>query len=214
VWLTEPVTRGDFHRLRIVASDAPEHLARPGQAHRALLGTRATLHDHAPLCQTGFFGFQLLCAQGMCIAAASSYLAEHGTPRHPRELAKHRCINLRTPTNNGLCRWELKQKKRKLEVAVDGPLIVNENELALAAALQGVGLACLFEPQAEHHLGAGELVRVLHSWSPKFAGFYLYHPNRRQPPPPLRAFIDFFRCAPRTKSSPTQPSILGGAKRR
>lgn len=131
--------------------------------------------------------------QEMCIAASSSYLETHGTPRHPRELAKHRCINIRMPTDMRLYRWELKQKSRKLEVAVDGPLIVSDNELSLAAALQGIGLACLFETYAKPHLAAGKLVRVLHAWTPPFAGFYLYHPNRSQTPPTLRAFIDFFR---------------------
>jgi DNA-binding transcriptional LysR family regulator len=137
--------------------------------------------------------------QEMFVVAAPSYLAEHGTPRHPRDLAKHRCINLRMPTDMSTYRWELEQKNRKLEVAVEGPLVVNANEVALAAALQGVGLAYLFDRYVEAHLAAGKLVRVLAAWTPPFAGFYLYHPSRRQTPPALRAFIEFFRYELRKK---------------
>ena len=135
----------------------------------------------------------------MCIVASRSYVEAHGTPRHPRDLAKHRCINIRMPTDLRLYRWQLEHERRKHEVAVEGPLIVSENELSLAGALQGVGFACVFESQARPHLAAGDLVRVLRAWTPPFAGFYLYHPSRRQAPPALRAFIDFFRHMPQKR---------------
>ena len=137
--------------------------------------------------------------QQMCIVASPAYLTLQGTPRHPRDLAKHRCINIRMATDLRLYRWELRQGGRKVEASVDGPLIVNDAELSLAAALQGLGLACLFEPYAKPHLAKGDLVRVLPAWTPPVAGFYLYHPSRKQMPPALRAFIEFFRHDPRSR---------------
>lgn len=131
--------------------------------------------------------------QQMCIVASPGYLVEQGTPRHPRELAKHRCINYRMATDLRLYRWELRQGSRRLETSVDGPLIVNDAELSLAAALQGIGLACLFEPYVKPHIASGQLVRVLQTWTPPLPGFYLYHPSRKQLPAALRAFIEFFR---------------------
>jgi DNA-binding transcriptional LysR family regulator len=42
-------------------------------------------------------------------------------------------------------------------------------------------------------LESGRLTRLLEDWSPRFPGFYLYYPSRRQAPPALRAFIAFLR---------------------
>jgi DNA-binding transcriptional LysR family regulator len=94
-------------------------------------------------------------------------------------------------------RWEFERKRRQLEVDVEGPLIVNNSDVALEAVLQGIGLAYLFDFKVQRFIDAGKLVRVLAPWSPPFAGFYLYHPSRKQIPPALRAFIDFFRYKPK-----------------
>jgi DNA-binding transcriptional LysR family regulator len=129
----------------------------------------------------------------MMVVGAPSYLKQHGTPAHPRDLANHRCINLRWPSGRGLYRWEFERGRKKLEVDVEGPLTVNNSEVALEAVLQGVGLAYLFDFRVQRALAEGRLVRVLEKWTPPFPGFYLYHPSRRQTPPALRAFIEFFR---------------------
>jgi DNA-binding transcriptional LysR family regulator len=129
----------------------------------------------------------------MMVVATPAYLAAHGTPRSPRDLARHVCINMSMPTSGNLYRWEFERGAQKLEVAVEGPLIVNDPDLALAAALDGVGIAYLFDHQLGRHLERGQLVRVLAAWSPPFPGFYLYHPGRRHTPATLRAFIDFLR---------------------
>jgi len=129
----------------------------------------------------------------MMVVAAPSYLERYGVPETPRDLRHHRCINFRWPTDGSLYRWEFERGEEKLEAAVEGPLIVNEPELAIRAALDGVGLAYLFDYQTRAFVAAGKLVRLLQEWSPPFPGFYLYYPSRRQMPPALRAFIDFLQ---------------------
>jgi DNA-binding transcriptional LysR family regulator len=131
----------------------------------------------------------------MMVVAAPAYLDRAGTPKTPRELRGHRCINFRWPTAGGLYRWEFERGDEKLEAAVDGPLIVNEPDIAVRAALDGVGIAYLFDHQVRPLIEAGRLVRLLQEWTPPFPGFYLYYPSRRQAPPVLRAFIDFV-CRP------------------
>ena len=123
--------------------------------------------------------------------AAPAYLARHGTPATPHDLARHRCINFRWPTDLSLYHWEFEREGRPLEAAVEGPLIVNEPEVACLAALAGVGIAYLFEHQVRPGLDSGQLVHLLADWSPPFPGFHLYYPSRRQMAPPLRAFLDF-----------------------
>jgi DNA-binding transcriptional LysR family regulator len=78
-------------------------------------------------------------------------------------------------------------------VPVDGPLIVSEDRLALIAALNGVGLAYLFDLRVEDELASGKLVRVLEDWCAPYPGPFIYYPSRRQMRPALRALIDFFR---------------------
>jgi len=134
----------------------------------------------------------------MMVVGAPDYFARHGKPKTPRDLQAHRCINTRWPTDGSLYRWEFERGAEKLEAAVTGPLIVNEPDVAVQAAVYGVGLAFLFRYQVQSQLAAGKLVHVLKDWSPPFPGFYLYYPSRRQMPSSLRAFVDFL-SRPATK---------------
>ena len=74
-----------------------------------------------------------------------------------------------------------------------GPLIVNDVELTLRAALDGVGLAFALEEHAAEHIARGALVRVLEDWCPPFDGFFLYYPSRRHQPAALQALVDALR---------------------
>jgi DNA-binding transcriptional LysR family regulator len=129
----------------------------------------------------------------MWAVGSPDYFARHGVPKTPRELLKHRCLNWRWPSDGTLYRWEFEKDGRAFEVAVDGPLIVNDTGLYLRGALDGVGLAYMMDDEVRPWLEAGRLKRVLKDWSPRFPGFHLYYPNRRQVPAPLRAFIDLLR---------------------
>jgi DNA-binding transcriptional LysR family regulator len=137
----------------------------------------------------------------MMVVGAPGYFKRFGTPKTPHDLRGHRCINFRWPTDLSFYRWEFERGAEKLEAAVQGPLIVNEPEIAIQAAIDGVGLAFLFEHQIRSSLKARKLVPVLRDWSPPFPGFYLYYPSRRQMSPALRAFIDFLG-SPKTRHVP------------
>jgi DNA-binding transcriptional LysR family regulator len=62
------------------------------------------------------------------------------------------------------------------------------------AALDGAGLAFVFEAQVEGLIAKRRLVRVLADWCPAYPGFFLYYPSRRQFPAALRAFVDFAKA--------------------
>jgi DNA-binding transcriptional LysR family regulator len=134
----------------------------------------------------------------MMVVAAPAYLDRFGIPANPRDLQYHRCINFRWPTHGDLYRWEFEQGAEKLEVSVEGPLVVTEPEIAARAVLDGVGIGYLFDHQVRPYVAAGRMVHLLKDWTPAFPGFYLYYPSRRQMPPALRAFIDFLRRPPAT----------------
>jgi DNA-binding transcriptional LysR family regulator len=82
---------------------------------------------------------------------------------------------------------------KRLEVAVDGSLMVNDEDLAQRAAVDGVGVAYLLLDSAAPMIRDGRLVTMLDDWMPRFSGFYLYYPTRRQIPAPLKALITFLR---------------------
>ena len=76
---------------------------------------------------------------------------------------------------------------------MSGPLIVDDLDLVIRAALDDVGLAYMDEGKAASHLASGALVRVLDEWCQPFPGYFLYYPSRRQQPAALSAIIEFLR---------------------
>jgi DNA-binding transcriptional LysR family regulator len=85
-----------------------------------------------------------------------------------------------------------------LRVSVRGQVVVNSPDLAVRAAIDGLGIAYTVEGLAELSLRSGQLIRVLEDWSPSFEGFFLYYHGQRQVPAALRAFIDMIRTARRS----------------
>jgi DNA-binding transcriptional LysR family regulator len=128
------------------------------------------------------------------VVATPDYFARFGKPLTPRDLAGKPCIRYRFMSGT-LYDWEFERGGEEIAVEVDGPLTLSEQDVMLDAALNGTGMAYLFEEQARGHLKSGALVRVLEDWCPYYPGFYLYYPSRRQMPSALRAFIDFTRTS-------------------
>ena len=134
----------------------------------------------------------------MAVVGSPAYFRRHPKPVKPRDLHGHACIRFRLPSG-GIYRWEFEKKGEVLEVEVDGPLTLGDQQVMLQAALDGAGLAIVLESHARPHLKARQLVRVLADWCPPFPGYFLYYPSRRQVPAGLRAFIDMMRQELRKK---------------
>ncbi|MCK9551067.1 LysR family transcriptional regulator [Aquamicrobium sp.] len=126
------------------------------------------------------------------VVAAPSCLAGRELPLHPRDLANHRCIRFRF-SSGVIYRWEFAKEGEEIVMDVDGPLILGEDRVIVQAALDGAGIAFLFEDYVRQPLADGRLVRLLEDWCPPFDGFFVYYPSRKQMRPALRAFVDFFR---------------------
>src|SRR5216684_1132879 len=127
----------------------------------------------------------------MLALASPAYLARHGEPKTPADLHRHACINWRFPGTGRIYRWEFAAKGKKLEIAVEGPLISNHQDVVLEGALQGLGILYAYDDdRVDEAIARGRLKRVLAGWSLTSPGLYLYYSNRRHPQPALRAFID------------------------
>ena len=82
--------------------------------------------------------------QRLAVVGSPEYFASHQKPRSPHDLPNHRCINLRggSPTPY---RWEFEKDGEALVVDVSGPLIVDNADLMIRAAIDGLGLTFSFE---------------------------------------------------------------------
>jgi DNA-binding transcriptional LysR family regulator len=128
------------------------------------------------------------------VAAAPAYLARHGTPKAPQDLVGHDCIRFRLPSG-ALFPWRFAGNRRRLEVHVEGRLIVSGPQaLAIPSAIAGAGLIQVPRFYVAADIAAGRLVTVLDDWAPQpLDGFFLYYPSRRQTRPALKALVDFLR---------------------
>ncbi|WP_101926879.1 MULTISPECIES: LysR family transcriptional regulator [Luteimonas] len=130
----------------------------------------------------------------MAVAGSPDYLARHGLPKTPDDLAAHRCINYRFAGTGALHHWDFKARGRHgrhFTQAVTGPLICNDDQAMVRAALQGIGLLQIVDLSIQPQLADGSLVRVLQDWTHPLAGFHLYAPSREHMPSKVRALIDF-----------------------
>lgn len=124
---------------------------------------------------------------------APGYLQRFGAPSHPSELADHRCIGWRPKPKVPPYRWEFAEKGKEFSVAVAPEITTNDMALMTKLAVAGAGITFGMEESFRPWIERGELVPVLEDYCPRFAGFYLYYPSRRNVAPKLRALIDHLR---------------------
>jgi DNA-binding transcriptional LysR family regulator len=127
------------------------------------------------------------------VVATPGYWDRHGRPSHPRDLRTHACVSYHRLSDGSISPWEFEQDGRELRQRVEGPLICNSADLALALVREGGCVSLNMEEDVAGDLASGRLEAVLEDWTPPFDGVFLYHPSRRQTPPSLRALIDFLK---------------------
>ena len=106
------------------------------------------------------------------IVASPDYLARRGRPEVPEDLHGHSCVRMRR-SSGALAPWRVEDAGRPLELAVSGPLVVNDFPTMLGAALGGVGLAQVPEPIAVEDVAAGRLEEVLTAYASMTPGVFL-----------------------------------------
>ncbi len=132
--------------------------------------------------------------QGFVVVGAPGYFRVKGrtVPSTPHDLGSHRCIRNRL-ANGAIWRWDFSRQGEAISLDVEGPLILDNNQLRLEAALAGVGLVYMNEWSARKQIRAGRLVRVLQDWTPSIGRLSLYYPGHRHVPAGLRVFVDLLR---------------------
>ncbi len=122
---------------------------------------------------------------------APSYRKRFGLPAHPSELIAHRCIGWRRAPRVAPYQWEFAENGREFSVAVAPEITTNDMALMIKLAVAGAGITFGMEESFRPLIKRGELVSMLEEYCPRFAGFYLFYPSRRNVAPKLRALIEY-----------------------
>ncbi len=133
--------------------------------------------------------------QRMATAAAPLYLAG-ARPARTSARSSQPCLPARAVRQRRLAALGIRTRRRGGEDRSRRPLIVRLGgaaNLAVDAAIAGVGIVHHFEEWLRPALDSGTLVPVLEPWWQSFTGPFLYYPGRRHLPAPLRAFVDFIK---------------------
>jgi DNA-binding transcriptional LysR family regulator len=131
---------------------------------------------------------------GRVLCAAPSYLAAHGTPATPADLAGHECLRLarRHRLHDS---WRFRTASGVEEIKVGGHLSSSSGEVLHGWALDGRGLSSEALWDVAEDLQAGRLVECLADYRcdevELFAAFQAGHPL----PPRIRLFVDFIAAA-------------------
>ena len=160
-----------------------------------------------------------LCEVQPYLVGSPTYLNKHGRPKHPVDLAEHRCLgyaHTMTPES-----WRFTKDGKSATVRPSGPLRVNNGDAMLPALLAGTGVGILPDFILRDSLAAGRLERLIPDWSlPAGAVFWVTPPGGPRPKrvEVLAGFL-FEKLGRHTKrretaSSTSMPSPVGKAKRR
>ncbi|RQT45504.1 LysR family transcriptional regulator [Burkholderia cepacia] len=123
------------------------------------------------------------------ICASPAYLAKHGVPSEPADLAGHQCITFEALES--LRAWSFGSGKSEQSVPVHSRLAVNTADAAIEAAILGVGLIRVLSYQVARAVRANELRIVLDAFEAAPLPVNLVHAGQAPLPLKLRAFLDF-----------------------
>lgn len=128
----------------------------------------------------------------LIMCASPAYVKKRGAPKTHADLGKHNCVML----NN--MPWQLQGPNGRVEIDVDGRLIMNDMEMTKRMLLIGYGVGLLPITMAYDEIERGQLVQVLPEYHFPDRDIYLVYHSRRQLPTKVVAFIDFVmaRCKP------------------
>jgi DNA-binding transcriptional LysR family regulator len=123
--------------------------------------------------------------------ASPSYLARHGTPRSPDDLASHLAVSFLSSATGAAIPFELTIAGAVRNVPMRSTVTVSAAETLIAAARLGHGLIQAPRYHLERDLAAGTLVPVLEACAPTPSPVSLLYPHSRQLSPRVRVFIDW-----------------------
>jgi DNA-binding transcriptional LysR family regulator len=153
-----------------------------------------------------------VCARRRLLCAAPGYLAQHGSPRQPEDLARHACLVFTGLAHRN--RWDLADAQGVVRrVPVSGPLATDNAEVLVEAATAGLGVMLATDWLVGRQLQDGRLVRLLPQWQVVDEGaVFIVTPSGSAAASKTRAFSDWL--AARLADPPWARTAAPPAKRR
>lgn len=130
---------------------------------------------------------------GMTVVAAPAYIARHGAPAHPRELARHRCLTY-SYARHGL-EWPFWDGSHWLRVRTRQGLRANSGDVLRDVAIAGGGITIQPDFIVADALESGALTALLPGYSPPRLPLYAVYPERTLMPAKLRSVLDYLESA-------------------
>jgi DNA-binding transcriptional LysR family regulator len=121
--------------------------------------------------------------------ASPDYLTRQGTPTEPGDLAEHDCITVDDFAAQRV--WKFEKRGRELSVPIRSKLTVNTSEAAVAAAIEGAGIARVMAYKMEGARRAAALSIVLEEFELPMLPMHMVYPERKPVPLKLRVFLDW-----------------------
>ena len=123
--------------------------------------------------------------------AAPEYIARHGAPKTPRDLAKHNCLGYFSASLGRSARWTYRKGAQEIVHAPEGTLHMNNPEALVDLAAAGAGIVCMLETGPLRAIREKRLVTLLEDWeTPAMPVSVLYWPSRHLSAK-VRVFVDF-----------------------
>jgi DNA-binding transcriptional LysR family regulator len=140
----------------------------------------------APLPDSGLMQRRVATEQ-IILVASPAYLAEHGTPERPDDLADHDGLIVAASARS----WQLTSKGEVIDVSPRPRMTADESIVLMKSAIAGLGIACLPENIVRPTITEGRLHQVLPAWTAGTVTTTILTPHRRGGLPSVRAVIDF-----------------------
>lgn len=151
-------------------------------------GVDIAVRSHfAPLPDSGLVQ-RPVTAEPIILVAAPGYLDLHGAPQSPAELQDHQGLLTAASADT----WRLLHARgERAEASPQRAMVANESTVLVAAAIAGLGIACLPERMCRDAIAVSRLVRVLPEWNAGTVTTTLVMPHRRGQLPAVRATVEF-----------------------
>lgn len=126
---------------------------------------------------------------GTC--ASPSYLTAHGTPHHPHDLKRHRCINHFSSRTGKTFDWVFAKNDIRIQTTLRGHIALDDENSYVAAAESGLGVAQIPAFVLKEALEQGSLELLLGDWFPEPAPLNVVYPENRHLSSKIRVFVNW-----------------------
>ncbi|WP_227470599.1 LysR family transcriptional regulator [Massilia sp. YMA4] len=127
----------------------------------------------------------------MLTCASPEYLAQYGTPHHPRELERHRCVNYFSAKTGKIYDWDFTRDGERIQIPLPGVIAVNDSTAYVEAGLAGLGVLQMTDYLLRDHLASGRMVQILPDWVSDPIPINIVYPQNRHLSTKVRVFVEW-----------------------